>query len=140
MNVYLAARYRRRDEIAAYAEELDGLGYTVSASWLSTTDAQERAAQRSPWVAGEHARNDLEEVGKAGVFILFSDPPGEAHTGGGRHVELGYAICVQSYQRRLRQKPLRVIVVGPRQTIFHSLEVIEQYDTWPEALAQLQRG
>lgn len=139
MNVYLAARYSRRDEIAAYAQELEALGYTVNASWLHTTDAQELQARGQSWYAASQARADLQEIDRAGLFIVFSEGPDEAHPGGGRHVELGYALSKNAYQRTLGQRPIRIVVVGPRQTIFHSLDVIERFETWQEAIEEFRR-
>jgi len=35
MKIYLAARYSRREELAAYRTELEALGHTVQARWLN---------------------------------------------------------------------------------------------------------
>lgn len=46
---------------------------------------------------------------------------------GGRHVEFGMALAMDK----------RLVVVGPRENVFHLLPAVEQFDTWPLALAAL---
>lgn len=69
------------------------------------------------------ARMDLDDVRSASVCIAFTESPGQAQGRGGRHTELGIALAMG----------LRVILIGPREHVFHCLPDIEQFDTWEEA-------
>jgi hypothetical protein len=46
---------------------------------------------------------------------------------GGRHVEFGYALGIRK----------RVILVGPRQHVFHCLPEVEHYPSWPRLVMAL---
>lgn len=125
--VYLAGRFDRKDEIAGYAAELRELGYTVTSRWL--TDAHQWSGTDDSEIPQDElwtfAMEDFEDLNAANLLIAFTEDRSVGYTSGGRHVELGYALA----------QPLDVIVVGPRENIFHAC--LSQYDTWPEALARL---
>jgi hypothetical protein len=57
----------------------------------------------------------------ADIIILFSEKSGISHRGG-RHVEFGLAIGLKK----------RLIVIGPRENIFHCLPQVELFDSWED--------
>ena len=120
MRIYLAARYARRAEMERYAAQLNVSGHTVDARWI--VDDGEKAERTC-------AIEDFEDIDRADVLIAFTEPPDIPDTPGasrgGRHVEFGMAVALK--------KP--VIVVGPRENVFHHLPAVQQLDSWgPEIL------
>ena len=155
MRIYLAGRYSRRLELCGYREQLRRLGHTVQAVWLdgehqisneglpigeqgeslvegtlrpgerlSPEDMSERAAALRSKFAGD----DFRDVLMCELLIAFTEPPRSSASRGGRHVELGIALGQMK----------RVWIVGPRENIFCWLEDVRQFDTWGEAMRQLE--
>lgn len=62
--------------------------------------------------------HDLEDLRAADTVISFTDEKGGGK--GGRHVEFGVALALEK----------RLILVGPRENVFHTLPEIEHYPTW----------
>ena len=131
--IYLAGRYGRREELCEYAAELRGMGYIVSCRWLSTDhsieDDQLTNGELPASLAKKFALEDLHDLMRSDCIISFTEIPKETVSRGGRHVELGFALA--------RDDKMRLIVVGPRENVFHYLDVIEHYNTWEESRAQL---
>jgi len=152
MIVYLAAGYRRREELCKYREELRGMGYTVNSRWLDgehqidsagnpigeNGEALVEGTLRSGELLSEHeqteraaamreifARDDMEDVTGADIVMNFTEPPRSAANRGGRHVEYGIALALGK----------RVIVIGYRENIFHYLPRVEFHESWDEAKA-----
>lgn len=123
MKVYLAGRYDRRLELLGYAGQL-GRHHLSTARWL--TGAHEGATD--PETLVRYAAEDLEDIDRSDVLVVFTEDPSIGHTSGGRHVEMGYALA----------SDIEVVVVGPIENIFHHLVEAEgsRYDTWAEALAE----
>lgn len=110
------------------ARELARHGYEVTSRWLTSEDALAPAELDGSGRAADLALMDLEDVRRAGICIAFTEPPHETKPGrGGRHTELGIALALG----------LRVVLVGPREHVFHCLPEIEQFATWDEARAAL---
>ena len=72
MEIYLAARYSRLDELSSYAADLRALGHTVEARWLlgnqqlhEGADYVEAAIVSVPLAGRPFARDDYEDVRKA---------------------------------------------------------------------------
>jgi hypothetical protein len=124
MDIYLSARFDRRAEIANYAPILLRHGFGIASSWLwdpqePTWDGAVRAA----------AEVDLNELDHADVLIAFTEAPNPiGGNTGGRHVELGYALA----------KGKRIIVVGPRENVFHHLPGIYCCESLSAAIGLLQ--
>jgi len=134
MKVYLAARYSRRLEIAGYAEELRLRGIIVTSRWLDGShqisdgavplgDTAEAAAA----LRVRFARDDYDDVRTADTLVAFTEPPRSSSSRGGRHVELGLALAWGK----------AVIVVGPRENLFHWWPGFRHCDDWPGALGLL---
>lgn len=123
MKVYLAAPYVARDTLRVCADELVGIGITVTSSWLrGQADIQigsGAALDESDEAVREHCRQDFADVAKADTLVVFTGlaiesmriPGGNGpmlHTGG-RHVETGYALA----------RDIPVIVIGDAENVFH---------------------
>lgn len=76
------------------------------------------------------AEQDVEDVATADLVIVFTSPEGSSR--GGHHVEFGLALG-------LRKK---LIVIGPRQSVFHWLPAVGQFDTFDDFLyaTEVERG
>ncbi len=72
------------------------------------------------------AQEDMDDVQAADALIAFTEPR-RGEGAGGRHVELGMALAWGK----------RLLVVGPREHLFHTLPSIEAYPTWTDALQAL---
>lgn len=132
--IYLAARYNRRLEMCGRAKDLEALDYHVTSTWicgnspLSIIDdgVSLNGAWREEWA--EVAIEDMAQLFASHILIAFTEASDGPRGRGGRHVEFGMALA----------RGMRLIVVGPRETVFHCLGSVEQYDTWDDALAQLR--
>lgn len=110
------------------AADLQHNGYEVTSRWLTSTLAIGPGELDIGGRAAELAMMDVEDVRRAGICVAFTEPPEETKPGrGGRHTELGIALALG----------LRVVLVGPREHVFHCLPGIEQYSSWEEARAAL---
>jgi len=123
MCVYLAARYRRREELQQYAAELRAAGVEVVSTWLDEIMADYDGRVRSAADAVAIAYRDLYDLGRADTIVLFTDDPADPASTGGKDVEWGYALSPR-YTK---------IVVGPRSNVFTAL-ADRQYYGWPGAL------
>ena len=121
--VYLAGRFARRQELRLIAAELKMAGAQVTSRWLQAElplDAQElQLAGR----AAQLAQMNFEDVSRADVCISFTEQDGAPQGRGGRHTELGIALATGQ----------KVILVGPREHVFHCLADVEHYPSWKEA-------
>lgn len=112
MNIFLSARYSRRDELRGYRDVLKAAGHKVIARWLDTDWEEKDDGTGSSAAPAEyrakHAAEDLDDVAMSDCFIAFTEKP-RSNTRGGRHVEFGYALAKCSI----------VFVIGPMENIFH---------------------
>lgn len=146
MQIYLAARYSRREELCGYREQIRTLGHNVDAVWLNGehqisnegtpigehgealvegdggSDSERAAALRQKF-----AQEDFRDVMMSDLLIAFTEPPRSSASRGGRHVELGIALGMMK----------RVWIVGPRENIFCWLEDVRHFPTWDECLSKL---
>lgn len=120
-SIYLAARYRRHPEMQTIAREIAAAGHVVTSRWIwgdheylpGVTQERERT-----WYASE----DRADLTVADTVISFTEHPGvESRGRGGRHVEFGMALALGK----------RLIVIGPRENVFHCLPEVEYYESWP---------
>jgi len=135
MKVYLAGRYDRRLELCGYADELRREGHTVDCRWLLGTHQLHPSPEivdipndSIPMEAAPFAQDDVEDIFKADTFIVFSERPDSHSKRGGRHVEFGIALSLRRFTSR--QPPMRLVVIGPRENVFHCLPEIEVYGDW----------
>ncbi len=106
------------------------------------TDAQGRAVEsdgtrpESDARASAMAVEDLADVTRADTFIAFAEPPADgalmpASAGrGGRHAEFGVALMLCD----------RVVLVGPREHVFHHHPKVVQFNDWAAAHGYLVCG
>ena len=127
MKIYLAAQYRRREELCRYREELHNRGFLVTSRWLngdhhmpdhSPSDYQHAENQR-------FAKEDLEDLELADVVISFTEPARTGPSRGGRHVEFGYAQALEKI----------CAVVGHRENVFHFLPNVVFFPAWDGVIA-----
>lgn len=108
--LYLAASWSRRFEMQDYAKFLKGQGYEITSRWLSDN-----------YVKGQTATNalmDEEDVKSCDALLVFTDEVPQGR--GGRHVEFGMA----------RALGKRIVLIGPKEHIFHYLPGIEIHSGW----------
>jgi len=140
---YLAGRYGRREELLDYAADLVHRGHGVTSRWLGGGhQAEELDAGGNGDVARwplEQARrfalDDIEDVLAADGLIAFSEPPRSTASRGGRHVEFGMALCW-----RLASGVGPLVVIGPRENVFHCLPEVDVFPDWPAFLVWLDTG
>lgn len=127
---YFAARYESHPEMRDYRAELIAAipSAVVTARWIDchggTVDVSFTSDYMNshPDKCWEHGETDLDDVASSEVIVSFTGNGGR----GGRHVEYGYAIA----------KGLRLVVVGPREHVFHTHPNAEVYATWSDFLAK----
>jgi nucleoside 2-deoxyribosyltransferase len=125
MKVYLASRYSTKPQMEEYAKELRSLGIEVTSRWLEETHASD--ADISVELKRKYALMDLEDVGFADVLVFFSVEPTTPMVRGGRHVEFGYALGLG----------IPIIVVGPKENIFHFTPYVQHVNNWAQALNEI---
>lgn len=115
MKIYLAGPYAAREKIAAYARELETIGFTVTSSWLAEThEISEGTTGAAVAISDEevaaHAETDLRDLTRSDLVALITEQAaGAGSSSGGRHVETGYAIARDKH----------VVVVGAPENVFH---------------------
>lgn len=132
MRYYFAAMYARHAELTGYAEALEAMdGAQVVSRWhREVTPGLDNSFDSAflaehPAVAWEHGQRDLEDLSDADAIVSFTGVGGR----GGRHVEHGVAITVHDEHPWLgnSRDPFRLIVVGPREHVFHCHPATEVY-------------
>ena len=147
MKVYLAARYGRLEELKGYRDDLLVLGHEVTARWVDgnhrwSTEQQRQDADngRPSTDATRFAWDDVDDINDADTVISFTEHPHSGYSRGGRHVEFGYALAINHYSmtRGSLGDMKRLVVIGPRENVFHNLPGVEVYDTWEEFLRNIK--
>ena len=124
--IYLAARYSRADEMCGVRDVLHEMGYIVTSRWIDCHNGMYPDSftvdqlNEAPGCCAGVAKDDIEDLVAADTVISFSSGDGKDGKGG-RHVEFGMAIVLGK----------RVILVGPREHVFHTLPQVVQLDNWP---------
>lgn len=145
LNVYLAARYSRREELCGYKRDLEARGHVVPARWLlgehqvhgiEAAQAVEAAGPVPKDEARLFAEDDMADVLAADVLVAFTEPPRASNSRGGRHVELGVALGLR--RAGLMVHAPSIFVVGPLENVFTALpEVQGAFTAWDGFLAML---
>lgn len=120
--VYIAARFSRRHEAHELAQFLKGLGHSITSRWVLPdadhvlpTGLSEQAADAE---RARFAKEDLDDLHVADWCISLMEEP-RSNGRGGRHVEFGIALALGC----------AMTIIGPRETVFHHLSVVEHFDT-----------
>jgi len=131
MKIYIAARYSRRPLARELGETLEGYGHKICSRWCFGTETDHQMPPGlSPQAKDDRrelfAKEDLSDVvGADWLVSLMENPRGNGR--GGRHVEFGVAVGMNK----------RLIIIGPRETVFHHLPQVKQFDSVNEFLATL---
>lgn len=129
--VYLAARYSRNAEMRGVRDALvAAFGMEVTSRWIDLhpdivgefggdlSESQGSASLNgSPEKCAVLGQHDLADLDRADWVVSFTGTGGRR---GGRHVQFGYALA--------RSK--RLMVVGPREHVFHTLPEVEHFAGW----------
>lgn len=118
MRFYIAARYGRKAEAKALAVRLIKLGHEVTSTWVDQAE-DEMLYTEGPQAAGNFARKDYAEIDAADGLVALSEDETNTWGRGGRHVEFGYAAG----------RGKRLIVVGPKENLFHYDPDVDLYDS-----------
>jgi hypothetical protein len=117
--LYLAGRYQTKDILADIAEALRNKGHHVTSSWLNQIDTNmEEAATR-----------DMQDVREADYLVSFTEKSEVGYNTGGRHAEFGAAWVWGK----------KLLLVGPRENIFHHLPGVVQLNSVVELLEYLDK-
>lgn len=145
MKIYLAAMFGWKDQIKAYAEELRSLGIEVTSRWL---DEKKPSNVTLDQCSDEYLENtagiDIVDVvaGDDGL-VLFTTDPKTPTPRGGRHFESGFAYAFVWLRKMLTTfelGPKRLIIVGPRENIFHyrkDVIVVPDFEALKKLLIEL---
>lgn len=139
MRYYFAGAYARRDELAAYADQLFEMLFgadRVTSRWLfdpqeghdAGFSAEGLTNPETIKLAWHYGQRDMEDIRSARAIVSFT---GEGSRGG-RHVEHGIGLLLNDL------RPItgyRLIVVGPREHVFHCHPATEVYPDWAAFLA-----
>lgn len=128
--VYLSSRFQRQEEMIGYATEIEsltdsqgGTPFRITSRWLNfPSDISKIQA----------AYFDQYDVAHSDIVICFSEDLSSGlaidQNTGGRHVELGMALAFSKM----------VLLIGPRENVFHHLPEVQQFDTFELALKYLK--
>ena len=116
MKIYLAAQYNRAAEMREVRALLCRRGHEVTSHWIDLDHETEGTPR--------YAQEDFYDVAAADAVVSFTSANGGGH--GGRHVEFGIGLALNK----------RLIIVGPRENIFHALPQVEVY---PDLMALISR-
>lgn len=119
LRIYIAARYSRRFEVEVLARHLRDAGFVVTSRWSQGLHDNKR----------DHvcARDDMEDLALANCVLSLTEEPRQVATRGGRHVEFGVGLACG----------YRLLLVGPRENVFHSVPQVEQFDHFEDMIQAL---
>ena len=120
VSCYLASKFERRAELQRYARQLQSDGCYSTSRWLTSFEDNHRKNGMAYLAAA-----DLADVAAADVFVVFTL---QEKVRGGMHVELGYALALKK----------KIVVIGPRVTIFHHLPNVRVFAHWKDAREYLK--
>lgn len=127
MRIYLSSRYSRRIEMFSVAIDLELRGHVITSRWIRGAHTISDSGLSSIDQEKERTRfalEDIEDLYKSDTLITFSEYPHSVNSRGGRHVEFGIALGFVS----------NIVVVGPRENVFHCLPSIKWFPDYMEFL------
>jgi len=122
LKIYIAGCFESRPRLAQRRNEIEGLGHTVTSSWLDEPDQDGLIVLPSPEACLNYAVRDLGEIRQSELLLIDTL---DVNARGGREVELGFAL-----------RRLQTWLVGPRRNVFHYL-VDKWCSSWEIVLEQL---
>lgn len=123
MQIYLAAKFSRQDEMRTVREQLTNDGHRVTSRWLDEEPYCGPENLIPVYIMRRYATYDLEDIEDADAIVCFTEPARTGPTRGGRHVEFGYALALGKL----------VYAVGDIENVFYSLPNVQRYKTWAGA-------
>lgn len=123
MKIYLCAQFSEQALMQAWKYTLECYEHKVTSRWLYVVEADLATAGTT------NAEMDLEDINEADVVISKTLKRGDLFTGGGRHVEFGYALA----------KGKHLINVGGYENVFHKLPNVMSVPTILAAIPILDR-
>lgn len=141
MKYYFAARYNRHPELRQYRTELLAAipEAEVTSRWIDLHGGELEESytpeilNAKPEECWRHGQIDLDDVAVADAIVSFTGDGGGGK--GGRHIEHGVAIGYHDNDA----DPFRLIIVGPRENIFHCHPATEVFASWADFLATERR-
>lgn len=130
MRIYIAARFSRRPAAHALAKALAYRGHTITSRWVMP-DADHvlptgLSAQAADAERARFAHEDLADMYAADTCVsLMEEPRNDGR--GGRHVEFGFMLA----------QGAAMVIIGPRETVFHHLPKVQHYPSVAAYLAEL---
>lgn len=130
MKIYLAARFSQHPEMQGVRDVLEALGHEVTSRWIDLHNGLQPHSAMPDQLNGDpqgcaiFGLRDIADMNAADTIISFTLVGGGK---GGRHVEFGYALAAGH----------RMILVGPREHIFHTHPSVEHYEDWPRLVMAL---
>ncbi len=119
--IYIAASFPRKAEAHDLARMLQDLGHLVVSRWH---DENGQSAKDDPALWPKDAPRDVDDVLDCDIFLCLT---GDTLSRGGRHTELGIALSTKK----------KVIILGPREQVFHALPCIDIADKWEDLRCML---
>ena len=137
MNIYLSTSMDDNLKMREVRSKLASLGHHVTSSWIDRDRNLEVLAKTDRKVADSLAREDFKDIRASDIFILYT--AGQPSTRGGRYVELGYALALNSV-RDLGQELVAILLVGPSTNVFTALWEVVWCETWDDVYNKLING
>lgn len=140
MRYYFAGRYSRHAELAGYRDQLVLAvpGSEVTSRWLDLHGGELEASYTpealaaNPAACWRHGLADMDDLIASQAIVSFTGAGGGGK--GGRHIEHGIGMVMAWGTEELSGGEYRLIVVGPRENIFHCHPATEVYPTWVDFL------
>lgn len=105
MKIYLAAQFKEQVLMREWRRLLHNAGHIVTSRWLDA-DGEKTETQEASLAADM----DLSDIDICDVVISKTLNRGDLYTGGGRHIEYGYAMHAGKI----------LINIGGKESVFHS--------------------
>lgn len=126
--IYLAAQYERLEEMKKIRDLLVENGHAVTSRWIDQLHGQEEALGMKelteyPSRGQKYALIDMQDISDADTMVVFTSGNGGGR--GGYHTEFGMALASMK----------RIVIVGPRENVFHTAAFIRQYSTVDDFIA-----
>lgn len=119
MKIYLAAKFTEQPLMKEWRKLLIANGHEVTSRWLDVIETDLTTTQPQA-----EAEKDLEDINRADIVLSKTLNRGELFTGGGRHIEFGYAYA----------KGKDLINVGGYESVFHKLPQVVTVEKIEDAI------
>ena len=116
MKIYVAADLDQQKEARTLADALTERGHEIVSSWAYTLGIRELEINGTREEKANIAVAEIGEIRSADCLVVFTKE-GFQYSLGGRHVEMGIAMG----------NGIDVIVIGPRENVFHYHPSVKRY-------------